>query len=120
MSDEIFIDGLRLQATVGVYDWEREAPRELRVDLRLTLDLRAAAASDALADTVDYDAVAGAAKELAGDGPFQLVEHYAGRLADRLLAITPAVAIEVTVHKPGAVADTQSVGVRLRRRRGGS
>lgn len=117
MSDQVFIEGLRVMATIGVYEHEQLAPRELRLDLRLDTDLERAARSDALGDTVDYDRIASAAHELAKSGRFQLVEHFAGRLIETLLAETPAQAIEITVHKPGAVAHTDSVGVRLRRRR---
>lgn len=119
MNDEVFVSGLTVQGIVGVYPEERKAPRELLVDLVLSLDLSAAGRSDALEDTVDYDRVAQLARTLAAQRHHALVEHYAERLAAQVLALDPHIrAVEVTVHKPGAVAGTRSVGVRLRRRRG--
>ena len=53
MSDIVFIRGLRVRGLIGVYEHERDAPRELRLDVDLQLDLRAAGRSDRLDDTLD-------------------------------------------------------------------
>ncbi|HEY3811318.1 MAG TPA: dihydroneopterin aldolase, partial [Acidimicrobiales bacterium] len=59
--DRILLRGLHLVGTHGVLPEERERAQPFEVDLDLAVDTRAAGRSDALADTVDYGAVAEAA-----------------------------------------------------------
>lgn len=115
MSDEILIHGLRVRGVIGVYEFEQQAPRELILNLALEKDLSAAAASDDLADTVDYAAVAELAQTLAAERHHALLEHYGGRLLDAILDQYPVVAAQLEIRKPGAVQGTDWVGVRMRR-----
>jgi dihydroneopterin aldolase len=72
------------------------------VDIDLGVDTRDAAASDDLADTVDYGALAeGVAGVVAGE-PVNLLETLAQRIADRCLEEARVSDVEVTVHKPEA------------------
>ena len=57
--DAIEIRGLRAFGRHGVLDFERELGQVFVVDCVLEVDLTAASASDALADTVDYGLLAG-------------------------------------------------------------
>lgn len=116
MSDRILISGLGVQAVVGIHAWERQAPRPLLLDLEVSYDLRAAGASDAITDTLDYQAIADLAAAVAGEKTYQLIEHYAECLCRRLCAAYPLSAVQLTVHKPGAVAAARTVSVRIRRR----
>ncbi|MDG1387948.1 MAG: FolB domain-containing protein, partial [Halioglobus sp.] len=54
--DIVYIEGLKTDAVIGVYDWERSIRQTLVLDLELASDNRAAAATDGIADAVDYDA----------------------------------------------------------------
>ena len=116
MSDAILIGGLAVKALIGVYGWEQQAPRPLSLDLEMELDLRAAGASDALADTVDYGAVSELAAKVAAEQPYALVERYAEVLAQRLLAGFPVERLRLTVHKPGAVPGARTISVRIERK----
>lgn len=115
MSDAILIHGLRVRGVIGVYDFEQQAPRELILNLSLEKDLSAAAASDDLADTVDYAAVAALAQALAAERNHALLEHYGGRLLDAILEQYPVTAVDLEIRKPGAVEGADWVGVRMRR-----
>lgn len=117
MTDWIGLEGLVVAARVGVFDWERRAPRPLVLDIRLTLDLRTAGASDALEDTVDYQAVADVAAAAGVERHYALIEAYAERLAHALFARFPCTALALTVRKPGAVARTRSLGIHIERAR---
>ncbi|HUS24564.1 MAG TPA: dihydroneopterin aldolase [Candidatus Binatia bacterium] len=119
--DSVQLRGLKLETLIGVHDWERRNPRPLLLDVTLSVDTRRAAASDALADGVDYRAVADLALAFAKEQRCQLVETFAERLAERLLAQFAGVAsVRLTVNKPGAVAEAQMVGVTIERRRPGA
>lgn len=116
MSDQVFLQGLRVTAVMGVYEWEQQAPRELLLNLALDVDLRAAGHSDDLADALDYAAVADLAQQVADSARWNLLERYAEVLLARLLAQYPALsAVSLELHKPGAVPAADSVGIRMRR-----
>jgi len=113
--DIIYIHDLRVEAVIGVNEWERRLHRSLRLDIELGADTRAAAASGLLADTVDYAAVAARIAAIAGAGPYQLVETLAERLAGALREEFGAPWVRVTVGKRGAVKGAAEVGVVIER-----
>lgn len=115
--DTVFIHGLQAQALIGVHAWEREAPRLLRLDLELGVDIREAAASDHVRDAVDYAAVAERVRALCAREQPQLLETLAEHLARMLFREFPICQLRLTLHKPGAVEGTDSLGVRIERRR---
>lgn len=106
MTDRIALTGLRAFGRHGVFAQERRDGQEFLVDIVLRLDLTAASRSDALADTVDYGALAEIAVKVVGGDPYDLIESVAGRIADEVLADERMAgrieSAEVTVHKPGA------------------
>lgn len=101
-SDRIVLTGLRAHGRHGVLPQERTDGQEFVVDAVLRLDTRPAAASDDLADTVDYGALAQRLVEVVGGEPCDLIETLAGRLAQVCLADPRVFEAEVTVHKPNA------------------
>ena len=100
--DRIELLGLRAAGHHGVFDHERRDGQEFVVDIVLGVDTRAAAASDDLADTVDYGAVATEVTAIIEGEPLNLIEALAGRIADALLQQRLVQAVEVRVHKPHA------------------
>lgn len=113
--DAIFLRDLRVQTIVGVWDWERQMPQTVSIDLEVGADIVKAAASDKLDDTVNYKAVAKGVTELVVEGQFRLVETMAQRIADYILSDHSATWVRVTVNKPGALRATRDVGVRIER-----
>lgn len=103
MTDRIELHGITAWAHHGVLAHETELGQEFTLDLVLHLDLSVAAASDDLADTVDYGTVASVAHAALAGPPARLVEHVAGRVADAALGVDERiVAVGVTLHKPAA------------------
>ena len=100
--DRIVLAGLRGFGRHGIFAFEREGGQEFVVDVALTVDLRAAAASDDLADTVDYGDLAQQLLAVVEGDPVRLLETLAARLADVCLAQPRVERVEVTVHKPEA------------------
>jgi len=104
-ADRITLTGLRVRGHHGVLPEERRDGQEFVVDVVLHLDVRAAASSDDVGDTVHYGRLA---EELAADvgaDPVDLLETLATRLAQRCLARERVERVEVTVHKPQAPID---------------
>ena len=52
--DEIFLHDLRVETIVGIWDWERKIRQTVSIDLRMGADIRAAAATDNIDDTLNY------------------------------------------------------------------
>ncbi|GAA1387545.1 dihydroneopterin aldolase [Pseudonocardia kongjuensis] len=120
MSDRIELRGLRVRGTHGVFAHERRDGQEFVVDLVVHADLTAAAASDELADTLDYGALAQLAATVVGGPPRNLIESVAGSVADAVLGSDGRIReVEVTLHKPSAPIPLtfDDVAVVLRRSR---
>lgn len=100
--DEIALTGLRVRGFHGVLPSEREEGQDFLIDAVLSVDTRAAAASDALEDTVDYGALAARLAEVVAGEPLDLIETLASRLADVCLADGRVTSVRLTVHKPSA------------------
>lgn len=113
--DVVLIEGLRVDAVVGVHDREQERRQLLVFDLELGFDNRRAAASDALADTHDYAAISAGLGEFVRARPWRLVETVAERGAEFLRDRYGVARLRLTVRKPGAVAEAHAVGVRIER-----
>ena len=115
--DIIFIHDLRLETVIGVHPWERDQPRTLRLDLELGADIRPAAATDRLEDTLDYQAVAQRISDLAAASDVQLVETLAERIADLLLQEFAVPWLRLTLRKPGVPSGAAAAGVIIERQR---
>jgi len=117
MNDIIFVKGIRGYGYHGVLQSERQAGQEFIVDVELELPLTKAAATDALASTVDYSNVASSVYSVITGEPFDLIETLAERIAGVCLADHTVAAVNVTVHKPSApiTVPFEDVGVRIRR-----
>jgi dihydroneopterin aldolase len=117
--DRISLSGLRVRGRHGVYDFERADGQDFVVDVVLELDLRPAARSDDVADTVHYGELAGRLAAIVAGEPVRLIETLADRLATDCLADPRVVAATVTLHKPQAPIELEfaDVSVTLRRTR---
>ena len=117
--DLVVLRGLRGSGRHGWYEWERERSQEFVVDVELVLDTAAAAASDDLADTVDYGTLAADVVAVVEGEPVRLVETLAHRIAQLCLQQDLVDAVTVTVHKPQAPVPVpvEDVAVTIHRRR---
>ncbi len=102
MSDAIRLTGLRVRGHHGVLAEERRDGQEFVVDAVLWLDLRPAAGSDDVADTVHYGELATRLADVVAGEPVDLIETLAQRLAEVCLADPRVTRTRVTVHKPAA------------------
>ncbi|MEB4207583.1 dihydroneopterin aldolase [Mycobacterium sp. 94-17] len=122
MADRIELRGLTIRGYHGVFDHERANGQDFVVDITVWIDLAAAAASDDLADTYDYAALAQLAADVVAGPARKLLETVGARIADRVMDDERVHAVEVVLHKPQAPIPQQfaDVAVVVRRsRRGG-
>ena len=115
--DRIFLRGLAAECIIGFIDWERRVKQTVVVDLELPVDCRHAAATDEVADTVDYKRVAKRVLAFIEGSDFKLVETLAHRLALLLLEEFAVEWVRVSLNKPGAIRNSRDVGVTIERSR---
>ncbi len=118
MPDRIVVEGLRCDAVIGLYGWERMVRQELRLDLVLHCDLRAAGASDRVADTVDYKTLTQRVRERVESSRHLLLEALACDVAACCLEDRRVSRVEVRVDKRGALRYADAVAVVVTRSRG--
>lgn len=117
MSDKVLIRDLHLRCVIGANDWERKVRQDVLLNLELRADNRPAAASDELADAVDYKAIAKKVIALVEASSFHLVEAMAEAVAALCLENDRVRSVVVRVEKPGALRFARSVGVEIERDR---
>ena len=113
--DVVFINDLRIETIIGIYDWERKVKQTISLDLEMATDIRKSAATDAIEDTLNYKAVAKRLITFVGDSEYQLVETMAEKITEIVLSEFDVPWLKLTVHKPGAVRGSRDVGVIIER-----
>jgi len=98
--DTVSVKDVSVAAVIGVHAWEREIEQTLLVSVDMAADVRTAAATDDLADALDYSAVAAAIAAVLREGKFRLIETAAERLAERLLADFRLSWLRLELRKP--------------------
>lgn len=114
-SDVVFIKGLKVEAVIGVYDWERAITQPILIDMALETDISAASASDDVTDALNYKAVCDEVSVWCIELKAKLLEHLAGEIAERLLANFACQKVTLSVAKPTAIQAADSVGVQITR-----
>ena len=115
--DHVFIEGLTIEALIGIYDWERRIRQPLVFDIEMAFDNRKPAASDAIEDTLDYKAVSKRLIAFVSASDFGLVETLAERCAALILDEFGVQHVKLKLSKPGAVRGARAVGVLIERGR---
>ena len=113
--DTVFIKGLKAASVIGCYDWERDIRQTLVIDLELKTDFTRAAETDALEDALDYAAISRRIISVCEASRFQLLEALSEHLANLLLAEFAISGLRLTINKPGAVSEAETVGVVIER-----
>lgn len=114
--DKVFIRSLAIEATIGLYAWERRVKQSLVLDIQMGHDIRRAAQSDDIAATLDYKTVSKRIQQFVADSKFELVESVAERCADIIMGEFGVPWVHIVLNKSGAVRGAQDVGVIIERR----
>jgi len=115
--DKIFLKELTTETVIGIFDWERGVKQTVAIDLEMSADIRRAARTDSIDDTLNYKAVAKRLLAFIQESRFQLVETLAEEIARVVLREFPVEWVKVTLHKPGAIRHSKDVGVMIERTR---
>lgn len=115
LMDIIFLSEMKIDTVIGIWDWERKIRQTVVIDLEMAADIRKAAASDSVDDTLNYKLVAKRVQEFVGDAEFQLVETLAEKIAAIINDEFAVPWVRVRVNKPGAIRGARDVGVMIER-----
>jgi len=115
--DRIIIEDLRLRCVIGLHEWERDLKQDILLNISLFTDLRPAARSDGIADTVDYKSLKLKLVGLVENSSFKLIETLAEKVAELCLRQDHVQAVKVRLDKPGALRYARTVAVEIERAR---
>jgi dihydroneopterin aldolase len=113
--DIVFIKQLEIETVIGIYDWERKIRQVISLDLDMATDIKKAANTDNIEDTLNYKAVAKRLIAFVGESEYELVETLAEKICAIVMTEFNVPWVRLTLHKPGAVSGSQSVGVMIER-----
>lgn len=113
--DIVFIEDLRIETVIGIYDWERQIRQVVALDLEMAFDNTRPAATDKIEDTLDYKAVSKRLIAYVEAAHFELVETLAEHCARIVREEFGVSWLRLRLAKPGAVRGAKSVGVVIER-----
>ncbi len=113
--DIVYLNELKIETIIGIFAWERQVKQTVVLDLEMATDIRRAASSDSIEDTLDYKAVAKRVIELVEQGDYQLVETLAEKITEVVLNEFPVPWLRLKLNKRGAVRGARDVGVLIER-----
>ena|SRR5690606_12741486 len=113
--DIVYIHGLEIKTVIGIFDWEREIKQTVTIDLEMATDIRPAAASDDIAQALDYKAVSKRLIAYVESSQFLLIETLAERIAAIVREEFGVPWLRLRLGKPGAVSGSRDVGVIIER-----
>jgi dihydroneopterin aldolase len=113
--DIVYIRDLEIDTVIGIYDWERKITQTIRIDLEMGTDIRRAAETDAIEDTLNYKAVAKRIIRYVEETQPELVETMAENIAAIVMNEFDVPWLRLTLGKPGAVRRSREVGIVIER-----
>jgi len=113
--DIIFLQDIKLDLIIGIYDWERKVPQTIQMDLEIALPHSRACESDQVEDTIDYAAVMARIEQTLKEKHFSLVEALAEHVARLVRNEFGAPWVKVTVAKLGMIRGVRRLGVSIER-----
>ena len=113
--DIIFLHDLKVDTVIGIWDWERKIRQTVVIDIDMAADIRKAAESDQVEDTLNYKGVAKRVQQFVEESEFQLVETLAERIAGIVTDEFDVPWVRVRVAKPGAIRGAKDVGILIER-----
>jgi len=115
MQDIIFINELRIETVIGIFDWEREIKQPVILDIELATDIRKAAESDHIDDTIDYKALTKDLIAFVEASEFQLVERLAEEICKLVMNQFGVPWMRLRLNKKGALRGATDVGILIER-----
>ncbi len=113
--DKLFMHDFNVQLVIGAYEWERNTPQTVRLDLEIGLPDNRAGLTDHIQDAINYAEVAERIRLLVAQSQFHLIEALAEQIAQLVRQDFKAPWVRVSVTKPAVVRGIARLGVTIER-----
>lgn len=113
--DIVFLEEIKLDIVIGIYEWERKVPQTIRIDIDIGLPHSRAGETDSITDTIDYGAVMARIRQTAAEQHFSLVEALAEYIAALIRTEFGAPWVKVSVSKLGMLRGVKRLGIVIER-----
>jgi len=113
--DIVFVGGLKIDAIIGIYDWERKTKQAVILDIEMAHDIQKAAETDDIEDTLDYKAVSKHVIRFVEKSEFFLVEKLAVEIVNTIRKEFNVPWVKLTLNKKGAITGAVDVGIIIER-----
>jgi dihydroneopterin aldolase len=113
--DLILIRQLKVDAIIGIHDYEKQQKQPVLLDLDLHVDCQPAAQSDDIKDALDYFAVCERLTHFVTSTRYELIEALAEAITEVVLNEFACEKVDLTLYKPNAIPNTETVGIRISR-----
>lgn len=114
--DKIFLSALTTECIVGIWDWERRVKQRIVLDIEMATDIRRAATTDHIDDTLDYKKVSKRILGFVEASEYQLVETLTEHIARLIVQEFGVSWVRVRLNKQGAIRGARDVGIEIERR----
>ena len=118
--DKIFLTGLKVEATIGIFEWERQIRQSLCIDLEMATNIAKAATQDRIEDALDYKSIAKYIQNFVSMSEYKLIETLSHNLAEALMQAFDIQWMRLRINKAGAVRGAEGVGVSIERGKRGA
>ena len=109
--DKIYVEDLRVKATIGIFDWEKKIKQDVSISYEIPHDNVKAAKADAIEATTDYKSITKGIISFVENNKFELAE----KIAEMVIKDFNIDEIRLRVSKPGALRFSKDVGVIIER-----
>ena len=113
--DKIFLTGLKVEATIGIFEWERQIRQKLCIDLEMATDVAKASENDCIDDALDYKHIAKYIQDFVLASEYKLIETLSHDLAKALMQEFNIKWLRLCLNKAGAIRGAEGVGISIER-----
>lgn len=113
--DIVFIQGLKIDTIIGIYDWERKIRQNVELDLQMSADIKAASQTDCIEQALDYKTITKRITQFVQASNFQLVETLAEKITEIIRDEFGVKWVKLTLNKGEVVTGARAVGVVIER-----
>ena len=115
--DKIFLRDLKLKTRIGIFEWEKQIDQIININIEVGTDIKKAASTDDVSFSLDYKSLSIKVKEYVQKNNHQLIETLIENIAEILLKDFNIEYVTISISKPGAIRDSQDVGIEITRKK---
>ncbi len=109
----VFVEGLELLASVGIFEVERRYEQRILVSVTLAVEDDYDGKSDRLDQVLDYGTIVEHCRRLVDGTHFNLIETLAERIAEATLSDRRVARVRVRIDKPDIISGCRAVGIAI-------